>query len=289
MSGKGDNNGYIYITEGIENGLSIQEHINNEVWCALSIVNIPTLPFENNKVYVFVLDNDYSKETKVKVNETLKDKLKSLDINYTLDNDNNIIYNIGEFNLKTTLHKLKQLKNKHFFYLIPKEDGYDANDLLKEKILDGRLLRRSASRNDEMTGTPTEETTETEEETERSNLYDNTDNETTDAEVDYVNFEDEELTEFKDIFKDSKITKAEFDNFREKIEEKASAKQFNRDMVEIYGENAPQVLSDYQKLTNDIFTPEEKETLNNLPSIYKILLVKMGKALGDKQNKLMED
>ncbi len=46
-----------------------------------------------------------------------------------------ITYNIGDFNLKTTLHKLKQLKNKHFFYLIPKEDGYDANDLLKENKL----------------------------------------------------------------------------------------------------------------------------------------------------------
>ncbi len=143
LSEKGDNNGYIYITEGIENGLSIQEHINNEVWCALSIVNIPTLPFENNKVYVFVLDNDYKKETKTKANETLKEKLKTLDINYTLDDEDNIIYNVGEFNLKTTLHKLKQLKNKHFFYLIPEQKGYDANDLLKENKLKELLLDTS--------------------------------------------------------------------------------------------------------------------------------------------------
>lgn len=60
-------------------------------------------------------------------------------------------------------------------------------------------------------------------------------------------------------------------------------------MIEIYGEDAPQVLNDYQKLTNDIFTPEEKEILNNLPSTYKTLMVKMGKALGDRQNKLMEE
>jgi hypothetical protein len=37
LKSRGKNNGIIYITEGIENGLSIQEYINNEVWCSLSV------------------------------------------------------------------------------------------------------------------------------------------------------------------------------------------------------------------------------------------------------------
>jgi hypothetical protein len=58
LSPKGDNNGFIYVTEGIENGLSLQEHINNEVWCSLSINNFLKLPYESNKRYIFVFDND---------------------------------------------------------------------------------------------------------------------------------------------------------------------------------------------------------------------------------------
>ena len=129
LSEKGDNNGYIYVTEGVENGLSIQEVVNNEVWCALSIVNIPTLPFENNKVYIFVFDNDYNKTKQTKSSENLKENLKKLDVNYKIEGDD-IVYNLGEYNLKSTLYKLKQLKNKHFFYLLPDKEGADANDLL---------------------------------------------------------------------------------------------------------------------------------------------------------------
>lgn len=123
------------------------------------------------------------------------------------------------------------------------------------------------------------------------NLYgtgnDNEINNTT--EVDYIDFEDDALLPFKDVFKDSKISKADFENFKTKIEEKASPKEFSKDMLEIYGEEAPKVLNDYQRLTNNIFTPEEKETLNRLPSIYKTLMVKMGKTLGERYNKLQSD
>ena len=82
------------------------------------------------------------------------------------------------------------------------------------------------------------------------------------TEVDYIDFEDDAFLPFKDVFKDSKISKTDFDNFKTKIEEKASPKEFSKDMIEIYGEEAPKVLNDYQRLTNNIFTPEEKETLN---------------------------
>jgi hypothetical protein len=91
------------VTEGVENGLSLQEYISNEVWCSLSIVNIPALPFEDNKIYVIVFDNDLNKPN-------------------------------GKDNLIRTVTKLSQLNNKRIFYLLPREDGKDANDLLKEKI-----------------------------------------------------------------------------------------------------------------------------------------------------------
>jgi hypothetical protein len=106
---KGKNNGFIYITEGVENGLSLQEYINNEVWCSLSIVNIPTLPFENDKIYIIVFDNDLNKIDKYG-NRT------------------------GKQNLERTIDKLSQLKNKHILYLLPEEEGKDANDLLREKL-----------------------------------------------------------------------------------------------------------------------------------------------------------
>jgi P4 family phage/plasmid primase-like protien len=112
LQAKGSNNGFIYVTEGIENGLSLQEHINNEVWCSLSIVNIPTLPFDDNKVYIIVFDNDLNKEA-------------------------------GRHNLEQTLEKLSKLKNKHFLYLLPSEEGKDANDLLKENKLKHLLLHKT--------------------------------------------------------------------------------------------------------------------------------------------------
>jgi P4 family phage/plasmid primase-like protien len=101
LSPKGENNGWIYCTEGVENGLSIQEHLNNEVWCALSIVNIPNLPFEDDRVYVIVFDND---------------------------NKNGVVSD----GYKQAVDKILRLKNKHIFYCMPEEDGKDANDLHKE-------------------------------------------------------------------------------------------------------------------------------------------------------------
>jgi P4 family phage/plasmid primase-like protien len=85
----------------VENGLSLQEHLNNEVWCALSIVNIPNLPFEDDRVYVIVFDND---------------------------NKNGIVSD----GYKQAIDKILRLKNKHIFYCMSEEDGKDANDLHKE-------------------------------------------------------------------------------------------------------------------------------------------------------------
>ncbi len=140
LEAKGDNNGYIYITEGIENGLSLQEVINNEVWCTLSIVNIPKIPFDNDKVYILVFDNDYNK-TKTDLYSTEKEtNLRKLEVKYTIetnlkDNKKYLVYNSGEYHLKYYVNELKQLKQKHIFYIIPNEAGYDANDLLKENKL----------------------------------------------------------------------------------------------------------------------------------------------------------
>ena len=139
LTEKGDNNGYIYITEGVENGLSLQEYINNEVWCALSIVNIPNLPFDKDKIYIIVLDNDFGKEHKTAKTEYIVDNLKRLDIKYKIE-DKQVIYDTGEYNFKTTINKLENLKDKHIFYLQPTEQGKDANDLLKENKLKDLLL-----------------------------------------------------------------------------------------------------------------------------------------------------
>jgi P4 family phage/plasmid primase-like protien len=145
---RGNNNGYIYITEGVENGLSLQEYINNEVWCSLSIVNIPTLPFENNKAYVIVFDNDFNKWNEINYSENLVQELDKFNVKYEInyaDNTNNsnannadnktkIKYDHGKLNFLKYREKLSLLNDKHIFYLLPSEDGKDANDLLLEKI-----------------------------------------------------------------------------------------------------------------------------------------------------------
>lgn len=134
-------------------------------------------------------------------------------------------------------------------------------------------------------GTPTE--TEKED---SSDLYGSGEDITTTAEPEYVDFSnDEELSIFKDIFDNSRITTGDFEKFQQLIADMSSVKEFSKIMTESYGNEAATVLKDYQTLTNDIFTPQEKETLNRLPAYYKNLMVKLGKTLGDRYNKLKQD
>lgn len=134
-------------------------------------------------------------------------------------------------------------------------------------------------------GTPTE--TEKED---SSDLYGSGEDITTTAEPEYVDFSnDEELSIFKDIFDNSRITTGDFEKFQQLIADMSSVKEFSKIMTESYGDEAATVLKDYQTLTNDIFTPQEKETLNRLPAYYKNLMVKLGKTLGDRYNKLKQD
>lgn len=136
-------------------------------------------------------------------------------------------------------------------------------------------------------------TTETPEE-EETNLYGNpedNDNSISDntKEPEYVDFSNDELSPFRDTFLNSKISVEDYGKFEEKIKELSSPKEFSKEMINTYGENAPEVLRNYQQLTNNIFTAEEKDLLNKLPSYYKTLMVKMGKSLGERYNKLKED
>jgi hypothetical protein len=132
LAPKGENDGFIYVTEGIENGLSIQEHINNEVWCSLSIVNILTLPFERNKKYIFVFDNDDSKPKKDGKKSTLEDTIEKLGKykrqkrQYNKNNNNNSDNNNSDNNNDNNR------EHYYFFYLKPSVASEDANDLHKQ-------------------------------------------------------------------------------------------------------------------------------------------------------------
>jgi P4 family phage/plasmid primase-like protien len=132
---KGNNNGHIYVTEGVENGLSLQEHLNNEVWCSLSIANIPTLPFDNDRVYIIVFDNDFGKRKEKDYSKSFQQKLDELEVKYEINpRDSKIHYDEGELHLRDKILKLSKLNNKHIFYLLSSENGKDANDLLNEKV-----------------------------------------------------------------------------------------------------------------------------------------------------------
>ena len=131
---------------------------------------------------------------------------------------------------------------------------------------------------------------------ESDNLYGNNDHqEEVKEEVQeetYVNFEDEnsQFSPFmKDIFKSSKITNNEYKQFMDTIENMSSKETFTRDINEIYGDQAMNVLNDYRNLTSGIFTPQETELINKLPSVYKTLMLKMGKALGERIDKVKSD
>ena len=112
LSPKGENNGYIYITEGVENGLSLQEHINNEVWCCLSIVNMPNLPFEDDKIYIFVFDNDAGKIKRTAYSSNLEENIKNLKVQYRIENQE-IIDLLQNYNCPTsnTFSKIHYKKN----------------------------------------------------------------------------------------------------------------------------------------------------------------------------------
>lgn len=156
-------------------------------------------------------------------------------------------------------------------------------------------IPETAEESQEFTGAETETTNETETpEEEETNLYGNpedNDGSISDntKEPEYVDFSNDELSPFRDTFLNSKISVEDYGKFEEKIKELSSPKEFSKEMINTYGENAPEVLRNYQQLTNDIFTPEEKDLLNKLPSCYKTLMVKMGKSLGERYDKLKED
>ena len=111
----------------------------------------------------------------------------------------------------------------------------------------------------------------------------------TNDETDYVDFESDEFSKYKDIFKGSKISKEDLNNFIEKINESASAEVFSDDMEKTYGNNAEDALSTYREMTDDIFTDEEKDFLNQCPSDFKMLLVKLGNAFNDKYTRLQKE
>jgi P4 family phage/plasmid primase-like protien len=124
---------FIYVTEGIENGLSLQEHIDNEVWCSLSIQNFIRLPYEKNKRYIFVFDNDDKpKKNNNNQNNNLRnnnqnnnqnnnnqnngDKPKE-DVSYSIIENNNIENN----NISKEETEEEESENYNYNYTEPKQ------------------------------------------------------------------------------------------------------------------------------------------------------------------------
>jgi hypothetical protein len=171
LSPKGENNGLIYVTEGIGNDLSIQEHLNNEVRCSMSPMNFLKLPYQNNKRYVFIFDNDDNKQKQNGRPSTLDNIIKQLreyegikkyGQNYAYDNSlkgENPTQESGRSCLDPRIrgndineeennseesgeNNRKESGNKYyFFYLKSPIPGQDVNDLLRENKLPSIFLR----------------------------------------------------------------------------------------------------------------------------------------------------
>ncbi|MDR0423794.1 MAG: hypothetical protein LBH46_04390 [Rickettsiales bacterium] len=107
---KGKNNSIIFVTEGLENALSIQENYNNEIWCSLSKVNLASLPYDPKRIYCFYLDNDNKQGLKNydPMDDIIISKLKSNDFD-----------------------------NHRFFYIYSPKETKDAND----DLVDGRIKK----------------------------------------------------------------------------------------------------------------------------------------------------
>ena len=114
----------------------------------------------------------------------------------------------------------------------------------------------------------------------------NTTNNTTINDDNYINFETSGLEEYKDIFKNSKISTADFEKFSNKLMQTTTEEAFSDNMIKTYGDKAENVLEDFREITDDIFTDQEKDSLNRWPANYKMMLIKMGNAFNNKFNKL---
>ncbi|MDR0423789.1 MAG: hypothetical protein LBH46_04365 [Rickettsiales bacterium] len=77
--------------------------------------------------------------------------------------------------------------------------------------------------------------------------------------------------EIKEMFGNSKVSK----DFFNKIQQISSPEAFTKDILNTYGDNAGNVLKGFREFSNDTFTKEEQQAINQLPSSVKLGYIKL--------------
>lgn len=104
------------------------------------------------------------------------------------------------------------------------------------------------------------------------NLYDNTENQ---KENDFIDFEkDEDFKNTADIFKESKISRKEYDAFLKRVLEPTTSEFFTKSLNETFKDQAQEEINIYRNATDKIFNTDEKVILNSLPAQAKLLIMK---------------
>lgn len=75
----------------------------------------------------------------------------------------------------------------------------------------------------------------------------------------------------------------------EQITYETGADKFTSELKETYGNNSMEELKFYRENTKDLFTPEEKNIINNLPSMNKLLLLKAVNTLARENQQIKKD
>jgi hypothetical protein len=105
----------------------------------------------------------------------------------------------------------------------------------------------------------------------------------------HIDFQrDENFSNFKDVFKTSKISKAEYNTFLERIMEEGSPRKLHEEMEKTYGRNYERVLKLFTDNTASLFSAEEQKTLNSLPARVKVFFVRAVEHMVDGQNEILK-
>lgn len=111
-------------------------------------------------------------------------------------------------------------------------------------------------------------------------------------EEDFIDFENNEsVKDFKDIFKHSKISEREYNQFINKINESTTGESFAKSMLQEFKtkEEMNNQLSLFKEATKNFYTQEQQQQLEKYPAEVKVNLLKLANHLYQKQQQLEKE
>ena len=139
-------------------------------------------------------------------------------------------------------------------------------------IINNNEIKKEENKEDNNIEEINKETKE-EKENKQTNLFDYNKQEQKDIN-DFIDFnKEEEFKEYEDIFKNSKISKEEYNKFKEKILKSTSPEEFTKELIEDYGENYKKEIELFRETTKDMYPEDIKRKIETYPAEIKSLLL----------------